>query len=120
MHGSNSLKSTISKLKLINLVAVCFQLILVTQRLYLSCHKQNNGYKSLIKIVSILILMYVYFVAAILLHYVLCIYAHGPYSPASTRRLNNVVSTSMQRHDVASTLRRRCIDVMCLLGGLLH
>ena len=22
----------------------------------------------------------------------------------------------MQRHDVASTLRRRCIDVMCLLG----
>ena len=32
--------------------------------------------------------------------------------------LYNVVSTSMQRHDVASTLRRRCIDVMCLLGWL--
>ena len=24
----------------------------------------------------------------------------------------------MQRHDVASTLMRRCIDVMCLLGIL--
>ena len=36
--------------------------------------------------------------------------------PASTWRLYTVVSTSMQRHDVASTLRQRCIDVMCLLG----
>ena len=36
--------------------------------------------------------------------------------PAGTWRLHNIVSTSMQRHDVASTLRRRCIDVMCLLG----
>ena len=24
--------------------------------------------------------------------------------------------TSMQRHDLASTLRQYCIDVMCLLG----
>ena len=31
-------------------------------------------------------------------------------------RLYNVGSTSMQRHDVASTLRRRFINVMCLLG----
>ena len=34
--------------------------------------------------------------------------------PAGTWRLYNVVSTSMQRHDVASTLRRRCIDVICM------
>ena len=39
-------------------------------------------------------------------------------SPAGTWRLYNVVSTSMQRHDVAWTLRRRCIDVMCPLGHL--
>ena len=38
--------------------------------------------------------------------------------PAGTWRLCNVGSTSMQRHDVASTLRRRCIHVMCLLGSL--
>ena len=36
--------------------------------------------------------------------------------PAVTRRLHNVASTSMQRHDVASTLRWRCINVMCPLG----
>ena len=36
--------------------------------------------------------------------------------PAGTGRLYNVGSTSMQRHDVASTLRRRCINVMCPLG----
>ena len=36
--------------------------------------------------------------------------------PADTLRLYNVASTSMQRHDVASTLRRRCINVMCPLG----
>ena len=36
--------------------------------------------------------------------------------PAGTWRLYNVGSTSMQRHDVASTLRRRCINVLCLLG----
>ena len=36
--------------------------------------------------------------------------------PADTWRLYNVASTSMQRHDVASTLRRRCINVMCSLG----
>ena len=35
---------------------------------------------------------------------------------AGTWRLYNVGSTSMQRHDVASTLRRRCIYVMCPLG----
>ena len=39
-----------------------------------------------------------------------------PGPPAGTWRLYNVGSTSMQRHDVASTLRRRCINVMCLLG----
>ena len=38
--------------------------------------------------------------------------------PADTWRLYNVDSTSMQRHDVASTLRRRCINVMCPLGRL--
>ena len=37
-------------------------------------------------------------------------------SSAGTWRKYNVGSTSMQRHDVASTLRRRCINVMCLLG----
>ena len=35
--------------------------------------------------------------------------------PAGTWRKYNVASTSMQRHDVASTLRRRYIYVMCLL-----
>ena len=35
--------------------------------------------------------------------------------PADTWRLYNVATTSMQ-HDVASTLRRRCINVVCLLG----
>ena len=34
-------------------------------------------------------------------------------SPAGRWRLYNVVSTSMQRHDVASTLTWRCINVMC-------
>ena len=28
----------------------------------------------------------------------------------------NVASTSMQRHDVASTFKRRCINVICPLG----
>ena len=37
---------------------------------------------------------------------------------AGTWGLYNVGSTSMQRHDVASTLRRRCINVMCPLGSL--
>ena len=36
-------------------------------------------------------------------------------NPAGTWLLYNVGSTSMQRHDVASTLRRRCINVMCPL-----
>ena len=35
--------------------------------------------------------------------------------PAGTWRLYNVGSTSMQRHDVASTLRQLCINIMCLL-----
>ena len=40
------------------------------------------------------------------------------YIPAGTWRKYNFASTSMQRHDVASTLRRRCIYVMCLPGSL--
>ena len=40
------------------------------------------------------------------------------YHPAGTWRLYNVGSTSMQRHDIASTLRWRCINVMCPLGRL--
>ena len=42
----------------------------------------------------------------------------GKNIPADTWCLCNVGSTSMQRHDVASTLMRRCINVMCLLGCL--
>ena len=38
--------------------------------------------------------------------------------PAGTWRSYNVASTSMQRHDVASTLRQRCINVMCPLGRI--
>ena len=43
---------------------------------------------------------------------------HSEYYPAGTWRLYNVGSTSMQRHrhDVASTLRRHCINVICPLG----
>ena len=37
-------------------------------------------------------------------------------NPAGTWRKYNVASMSMQRHDVASTLRRRYIYVMCPLG----
>ena len=33
------------------------------------------------------------------------------------QRTHDVNITSMQRHDVASTLRRRYIYVMCLPGG---
>ena len=40
-------------------------------------------------------------------------------NPAGTWRKYNVASTSMQRHDVASTLRRRYIYVMCLPGKML-
>ena len=36
--------------------------------------------------------------------------------PASKWRLYNVAATSMQRHDVASTLRRRCINVVSRWG----
>ena len=39
--------------------------------------------------------------------------------PAGTWRLYNVGSTSVQRLDVASTLSRRCINVMCPLGCFL-
>ena len=37
---------------------------------------------------------------------------------AGTWHLHKVASTSMQRHDVASTLRRLCVNVMCPLGSL--
>ena len=30
--------------------------------------------------------------------------------------LKNAVSTSMRRHEVTSTLVRRCVKVVCLLG----
>ena len=33
-------------------------------------------------------------------------------------RQNNVEQTTMRRHDVASTLVRRCFKVVCLLGSL--
>ena len=36
----------------------------------------------------------------------------GSLNPAGKWHLYNVASTSMQRHDVASTLRRRCINVI--------
>ena len=39
--------------------------------------------------------------------------------PAGTWHLYNVGSTSMQRYEVASTLKQRCINIMCLLGSLL-
>ena len=38
--------------------------------------------------------------------------------PAGTWRKYNVASTSMQRHDIASTLRQHYIYVMCPLGGV--
>ena len=41
-------------------------------------------------------------------------------NPAGTWRLYNVGSTSMQRHDVASTFSRRCINVMCPLGSIIY
>ena len=40
--------------------------------------------------------------------------------PAGTWRKYNVATTSMQRHDVASTLRRRYIYVMCPLGSFIY
>ena len=40
--------------------------------------------------------------------------------PAGTQCWDNVVSMLMQRHDVASTLMRRCINDICLLGRYLH
>ena len=48
--------------------------------------------------------------------YLVCIlYTHLKIQ-TGTWRLYNVASASMQRHDVASTLRRRYINVMCPLG----
>ena len=42
---------------------------------------------------------------------------HLPLSSAlSSQQTHDVYTTSPQRHDVASTLRRRCINVMCPLG----
>ena len=37
-------------------------------------------------------------------------------NPAGIRRLVNVVLTSMQGHDVASTLMRGCFNVVCPMG----
>ena len=57
-----------------------------------------------------------------LLLLLICIWAWSFYNrtsiPAGKWRVYNVGSTSMQRHDVASTLMRRCTNVMCLLGWL--
>ena len=36
--------------------------------------------------------------------------------PLNTQPHNNVVTTSLQRRDVAATMYRRCADVVCLLG----
>ena len=44
------------------------------------------------------------------------LYQPRVYIPAGTWRKYNITSTSMQRHDVASTLRRSCIYVICPLG----
>ena len=38
--------------------------------------------------------------------------------PAGAKRLYNVALTSMQRHDVASTLKRRYKNVKCPLGNV--
>ena len=47
------------------------------------------------------------------------LYLHDVNTTSPQRwRKYNVASTSMQRHDVASTLRRRCIYVMCLPGSV--
>ena len=40
--------------------------------------------------------------------------------PAGTQHQNDVVSTSMRRDDVASTLIRRHFNVVCLLGYVVH
>ena len=40
--------------------------------------------------------------------------------PACTQRCDNVASMSMQRHDVASTLMRRCFNVACPLGDFYY
>ena len=53
-------------------------------------------------------------------YYQLCMFSfHNnmtEHNPAGTWRKYNVASMSMQRHDIASTLRRRYIYVMCLPG----
>ena len=38
--------------------------------------------------------------------------------PKGTQRWNNVNSTLIQRHDVESTLNRRCFNIVCPLGIL--
>ena len=48
----------------------------VKKRLHLSCHKHTNSDKRTTNVVSIIIMMYA---SCILLYYVLCVYAHGPY-----------------------------------------
>ena len=68
--------------------------------------------------VRALVVSYVYFSHCLFLISFSCLGKAVPhdYFPTDTRRLYNVASTSMQRHDVASTLRRRCVNVVCLLG----
>ena len=61
--------------------------------------------------IIIMLLLLVVVVAAVVV-----IFESGRSYPAGTWLLYNVGSTSMQRHDVASTLSRGCINVMCLLG----
>ena len=38
-------------------------------------------------------------------------------NPAGTWPFYNVASTLTQRHDVASTLMRRCLNVVCQMGA---
>ena len=45
----------------------------------------------------------------------ICHFHHSSH-PTVTQPSNNAASTSIRRHDVASTLMRRWIDVVCLLG----
>ena len=44
--------------------------------------------------------------------------SHDSILLADTQRFYNVESTSMRRHDVASTLMRRCLNIACQLGSL--
>ena len=40
--------------------------------------------------------------------------------PANKQRRNNVISTSLRRHDVAATSMQRYYDFVCLLGDKLN